>query len=146
MSSNLVQDTIDFINKNPFLELATVDSNGQPMVHPVAFAAKDGVAYFGTSKLTRKVKNCEANNKVGYSIYTTPENPSEMMGVQIEGIMEIVTDQKELQLAQELIAQKFPMLANRPPDSNSIIMKIIPKHGYLLDYSKGFGHRDEIHF
>jgi len=42
--------------------------------------------------------------------------------------------------------KKFPQFANMDPNPNVVLFQVKSSKGFFINYSKGFGHRDEVTF
>ncbi|WP_340818375.1 pyridoxamine 5'-phosphate oxidase family protein [Methanolobus sp. WCC4] len=144
MSDDIKQKIVDCLKEHKWLNLGTVDRDGKPMVHTMAYASDGAVIYFGTGKDTRKVANM-ANNP--YVACTVDDDEVEVMaitGLQLEGKASVVTDENEAGKAYGLMLEKFPFMAELPTESENLLFKVEPVKAYYLDYTKGFSHRDMV--
>jgi general stress protein 26 len=146
----MTQEIKDNINKylanHYYLNLATVNSQNNPIAHTMAYVSKDSVVYLSTNKYTRKVQNINENPHVAYTVDEDNPDLFAMKALQVEGKASIITDINELREVGEIMAAKFPFVADMPVDPDAIMIKIEPDVIYYSDYSVGFGHRDKIDF
>ena len=111
----------------------------------MGFASQGTTLYFATNRKTRKFANIEANPKVAFSAEDTDANWLAIKGVQMTGTAELL-DEKEKGSIGALFIAKYPQMAMMPPDPNMAFLRVTPDDAYMLDYSKGFGHRDHVTF
>ncbi len=141
----LKENIAEFLKSQPAITLAT-ENNGQPMAHPVVFASDGCTVYFITSSTSRKMDNISKNPKAAYSTYKNTMNWMETYSVQMEGVASVVSDESEKQKAFGMLMEKYPPMKDMEVQGDQAVVKIEPKLCFLSDYSKGFGHRDEINF
>lgn len=144
MAEEIKDKIYEYLSDHYYLNLATISPEGRPMAHTMAYVSKDAVVYMVTNKNTRKVQNIMHNPYVAYTVDEDDPDWFEMKALQIEGKASIVTDEKELGEAGEVLVAKFPITADMPPDPESIMIKIEPEVVYYLDYSVKFGYREQV--
>lgn len=145
------QKALEYLHNHHTVRLATVTSDGQPMAHTVEYMPEGSTLYFVTGRSSRKAVNIAKNPKVGLAIDTDDEkwqseNPADRaaLGLQLEGVARQVTDQNEIQKVMKMLFEKHPEFKDMPADPDMGVYRIDLKHGFILDYSEEFGHRDEI--
>lgn len=148
MSQNEIKQQIaQYLGSHPFLNLATVNAEGAPLAHTIAFAADEATVYFGTRKDTRKAANMAANPKVAYTVDQDQyAGFAEITGVQMEGAATVISDPQEIAAADKLYKAKFGEAATITPSDMHIVVKIAPVRAYFLNYAKGFGHKDPVEY
>ena len=145
MSDPVKDAIVDFLKTARYGTLATVSPEGKPVTHAMAFASKGSTLYFATSRKTRKFVNIEANPNVAFSAEEVPENMRQITGVQVQGVAQMLNDVEKGNALALLIA-KYPIMAVMPADPDMVFIKVTVSDGYMLDYTKGFGHRDHTEF
>ena len=93
----------------------------------------------------RKFLSIETNPNVAFSAEEATENWMQIKGVQVQGKASVVEEKDKGNVGALFIA-KYPQMANMPPDPNFVFLKVTLTEAYLLDYTKGFGHRDHVTF
>lgn len=139
------QDVIEYLKRNQYANVATVnpDDQGQPHVSTVAYV-NDGIdLYFVTSIKSQKFANLSRNSKVALSIDRDEPDWMKITGIQIEGEAEPVQE-ADAGAVFARYAEKFPVIKNFPPNPDYRFTRIRPKKVWLIDYRKGFGHRESI--
>ena len=144
MSDEIKQKIVDCLSSHNWLNLGTVDKNGNPIVHTMMYVSDGAVVYFGTGKDTRKAVNMLNNSNVAYTVDDDELQLMEITGIQMEGKASIVTDEAEAGKAFQLMLEKFPFVADMPVANDEILVKVEPTTAYYLDYTKGFGYRDMV--
>lgn len=139
------QEIIEYLGSHPFLNLATVNAEGAPLVRTMAFVADGATVYFGTSKGSRKVANMQGNPKVAYTVDQDQYGSfAEITGVQMEAVAEQVSDPQEIERINGLYQAKFGV--GITPSPEHVVFKLAPVRAYYLNYAKGFAHRDLVEF
>ncbi|MCQ1534910.1 pyridoxamine 5'-phosphate oxidase family protein [Methanosarcina sp. KYL-1] len=146
MTEELKAKICEYLATHYYLNLATVSPEGRPMAHTMAYVSEKATVYFATNKDTRKVQNIMHNPAVAYTVDEDDPNWFDMQALQVEGKASIVTDEGELREVGEIMAAKFPVTADMPPDPDTILIKVEPEVVYYLDYSVEFWHREMVTF
>ncbi|MCA9735898.1 pyridoxamine 5'-phosphate oxidase family protein [candidate division KSB1 bacterium] len=127
----IISAALEMMNEVPFCALITVDGNGQPHVRTMDPFAPDSnlVVWFGTNKLSRKVKEIENDGRV--SLYYA--DPKGQGYVTIEGIA-ILVDEKNIK------SEKWKNEWDKfyPDRENTyILIKILPRKLSIISYKHG---------
>ncbi|KXS43708.1 MAG: pyridoxamine 5'-phosphate oxidase-related, FMN-binding protein [Methanolobus sp. T82-4] len=143
MSEETRKKISSYLSSHDWLNLGTVDEDGKPMVHTMAYASEGPEVYFTTRKNTHKVSHILNNPNVAFTVDDDDVQVMEIKGVQMEGKASMITDDQEAQKAMDLMLKKYPFMSSMPPSDDYVLFKVEPVKAYFLDYTKGFGHRDE---
>lgn len=143
-SKEIKKKIVDYLSSHQWLNLGTVDVNGKPMVHTMAFASEGATVYFLTDKKTHKVSDINNNPIVAYTVDEDDVQVMQITGIQMQGRASLVTDEKEMSKVFRLMSEKYPSMADLPPNPDIIFFKVEPMEAYYLDYSKEFNHRDFV--
>jgi general stress protein 26 len=146
MTQELKSKICEYLANHYYLNLATISPEGRPMAHTMAYVSENEIVYLATNKNTRKVRNILKNPHVAFTVDEDDPDWFDMQALQVEGRASIVDDETELREVGEIMAAKFPVIADLPPDPDAVMIKIEPEVVYYLDYSIEFGHRDSINF
>lgn len=128
-------------SKTP-LRLGTVDSKGDPMIHPVWFHYANGKLYLMSTKDTRKVRNIREKRTVHFSV-DTDATPNK--GVKGKGTAILITDTGKSVPASEKIVAKYLGDLKSPTakgmidavrKGSEILVEITPLYFSTWDYSK----------
>ncbi len=142
MKEELKQKISEYLATHFYLNLATVSPEGKPMAHTMAYVSEDTNVYLATNRSTRKVRNIMHNHAVAFTVDEDDPDWFDMQALQVEGFASIVEYEGEMRRIGEIMAGKFPIIADMPPDPDTILIKIVPDIVYYLDYSVEFGHRE----
>ncbi|TCS33080.1 nitroimidazol reductase NimA-like FMN-containing flavoprotein (pyridoxamine 5'-phosphate oxidase superfamily) [Paucimonas lemoignei] len=129
------------------LTLATIRPDGYPQATTVSFAYDGLTLYVGVGKNSQKAQNIRQNNKVSLTINNAYKNWSEIKGLSIGGIAEVVSDPRDIQQAIDCLLARFPEAvewAETGQKDQVAFLKIRPQVISMLDYTKGFGHTETI--
>lgn len=146
MKEELKQKISEYLATHYYLNLATVSPEGRPIAHTMAYVSEDTTVYLATNKSTRKVRNIMYNPAVAYTVDEDDPDWFDMQALQVEGWASIVEEEEEMRRIGEIMVGKFPVIADMPPDPDTILIKIVPDIAYYLDYSVEFGYRDRATF
>lgn len=146
MTEELKNKIYEYLANHYYLNLATISPQGRPMAHTMAYVSENEMVYLATNKNTRKVQNIMQNPQVAFTVDEDDPDWFDMQALQVEGRASIVSDEKELREVGEIMAAKFPVIADLPPDPDTVMIKIEPEVVYYLDYSIEFGHRVSVNF
>jgi uncharacterized protein YhbP (UPF0306 family) len=140
----------EFLDRHHVMTLATAGS-GAPWAAAV-FYVRDGLRlYFVSSPRSRHAQDLAANPRVAAAIQGECQGWTEIEGVQLEGRVAPVDD-AELPRVRALYGARFPFLGNAgevPPAILAALARVrwyelVPEALYLLDNSRGFGHRERL--
>lgn len=140
--TDIKKEIIEYLEKKPFITLATCSLDGLPITHPIAHVTEGATVYFVTDEFTRKVQNIKENKNVAFSAFEEIDQIDQIKSLQMEGSASIIPKGPEFTNVWEMILIKFPFMKDMPPNPNNVIVKIAPKKCHYSDYSKGFGHRE----
>ncbi|TGC08767.1 pyridoxamine 5'-phosphate oxidase family protein [Methanolobus halotolerans] len=143
MSEEIRKKISNYLSSHNWLNLGTVDQEGRPMVHTMAYVSEGSKVYFTTNKNTHKVSHMLNNPNVAFTVDEDDVNVMEIKGVQMEGKASLVTDREEVNKALGMMTEKYPFMSDMPSNDEYVLFKVDPVKAYYLDYTKGFNHRDE---
>lgn len=129
------------------LTLATIRPDGYPQATTVSFA-HDGLAlYAGIGRDSQKARNIRANDKVSLTINLPYEDWSQIRGLSMSAHAEILDKARDLEVAKACLLQRFPQVAAWADQGMAdaiVFLKMTPQVISILDYSKGFGHTEQL--
>lgn len=145
----------DFLGSHTTMTLATSGADG-PWAAALFYAHdSDLKLYFISAKDARHAADIERNPKVAVAVNAQHKDWSDIRGLQIGGVAEIVPPDQRAGAVETYLA-KFPDLrplfsAPRNEQESRIarafaaspFYRVLPKRIRLIDNSKAFGHRDE---
>ena len=147
MTVALRDEIVTYMEKCRACTIATATTDGQPSASTVFFKNSGTDIYFNTARDAAKVKNILVNPRVAIAIEERAPIPNEdkdIKGIQYIGKADILADQNIAEVPKAVMARHSAM--NSVKAGNSVIVKVTPLKIYLIDYSKGFRHRDILEF
>ena len=138
-------EAVDFLSKSKLnLLLGTIDTTGEPNVHPVWYLYENGRLYIETGKTSKKAKNI-GNKKEVYFCIDDEKVPYK--GVRGKGIARIITEINEITPIAEKICVKYTgsldneiakFLMEGVKKGFSVLLEITPKYFSTWDHSDAF--------
>ena len=147
MAANLREQIVEYMEKCRFCTIASVSVDGQPGASTVVFKNAGLDIYFNTGRDSEKVQNILANHRVAVAMQeagSVPKTDRDIKGIQYIGKAEILADKDIAEVPKAVMTRHRAFNSAKP--GNSIIVKVTPVKIYLIDYSKGFRHRDLLGF
>ena len=147
MVMSIEEQVIQHIEKCRLCTIATVSAEGQPSASTVFFRNRGLDIYFNTGRHTQKVQNILANPNVAIAMQeagSVPESDREIKGIQYIGKASILSNGDAAEVPKPVMVRHNAFNSAQP--GNSVIIKVTPAKIYLIDYSRGFRHRDLLEF
>jgi uncharacterized protein YhbP (UPF0306 family) len=143
MTDEIKKEVVSYLSRHMYANLATISAGNpqQPHASSIAYVNEGLNMYFVTSLQTEKLKNISKNPRVALTVDEDEADWTKITGIQIEGEAEVLSQDKIADIAGPFL-EKFPYARTLPPNSDSRFIRIVPKKIWVLDYRKGFGHRD----
>ena len=132
LSEQRVRDFL--VNSKLNLQLATIDSKGEPTIHPVWYIFENEKLYLATPKKSKKAQNAVKNNLIYYSI---DDENIPYKGVKGKGKVRLLEDiDSNLKIAEKIILKYMGSLENdigkfiisQIKDGSETILEITPKY------------------
>jgi len=145
--NQLQQEALAYLENHTVITLATNGPGG--LWAAALFYANDLFEiYFLSAGHTRHALNIASNSRVSGTIQENYRNWESIKGIQLEGFIEKLAN-RDLRKALNVYARKFPLIAEDKEPVKAALSgvnwyRLRPDLLYLIDNSKGFGHRDEI--
>ena len=137
------QTVRDFLaNSKLNLQLATVDSKGEPTIHPVWYVFENEKMYVATPKKSKKAQNALRTNQIYYSI---DDENMPYRGVKGKGKVRLLEDiDSNLKIAEKIILKYMGSLENdigrfiisQIREGNEAILEITPKYYSAWSFGK----------
>lgn len=138
---------LDVMKRHNIMTLATVRPDGYPQATTVTYANDGLTLYFGCDLQSQKVRNLKRNRKVSLTIDHDEKDWRKIRGISAGGTARIV-DRRDRRFNRglRLITKKFPQLGTLSDQDMErfALIEVTPKVISLIDYTKGFGHTDEV--
>ena len=143
-----MQDAIDILDSGQLMAISTVRPDGWPQTTIVGYANDGLIIYFMIFRSSQKYANIQREERVSVAIADPPRDIREAKAVFAGCRATEVIEPAEQERAWRLLEQRHPSLAgNWPPDlSAAAIMRATCQHLSILDYTRGVGHADALHF
>ena len=146
MATNLTARIVEYMDRCGFCTIATATPDGEPSASTVFFKNVETDIYFNTGKDTQKVQNILANPRVAIAIQEpfAPKTDQEIKGIQYIGRARILSDTETARVPKAVMARHRAFNNSFP--GSSVIVRVTPVKIYLIDYSRGFRHRESVEF
>jgi general stress protein 26 len=137
---------LDLLRQHNILTLATVREDGFPQATTVGYANDGLTIYVGCGADSQKARNVRRCANVSLTVDHDEEDWNRIQGLSMGATAEIVTDPAEIAHIGELMFAKYPQLQTMalPDPKDFAFLKITPKVVSVLDYTKGFGHTEQV--
>jgi hypothetical protein len=138
---------LDYLEQHAVITLATHGSSGL-WAAAVFYASEEFDIYFISAGYTRHGQNIADNRRAAGTIQEDYHDWAAIKGIQLEGSVELLSGHDK-ERAIIIYAQKYPLIqADSGPIQAALEVmnwyRLTPERLYLVDNSKGFGHRDEV--
>ena len=147
MAGDIKERIINYMEKCRACTIATATTDGQPNIATVFFKNAGVDVYFNTGKDSQKVRNILTNPRLAIAMQeegAVPKEDRDIKGIQYLGKAEILTEKDYAEVPKAVIARHNAFNSVKP--GNSVVVKVTPVKIYLIDYSRGFRHRDVLEF
>ncbi|HLC24841.1 MAG TPA: pyridoxamine 5'-phosphate oxidase family protein [Nitrosopumilaceae archaeon] len=132
LSEQRVRDFL--VNSKLNLQLATIDSKGEPAIHPVWYIFENEKLYVATPKKSKKAQNALKNNLIYYSIDDENMPYKGVKGKATVRLLESIDS--NLNIAEKIILKYMGSLENdigkfiisQIKEGNEAILEITPKY------------------
>lgn len=137
---------LDLLRRHRVMTIATVRGDGYPQATTVTYANDGFTLYFACDKTAQKVRNLRRSGKVSLAIDRDVSDWNRIKGLSMGADAKVVRNAREVQHAFALLQAKFPQWGEISLEELETLafVKVVPRVICLLDYSKGFGHRELV--
>ena len=145
MADDLEKQIAEFIGKCHLCTIATVSADGQPSASTMYFKNSGLDIYFNTGKDSEKIRNIRENPRVAIVMQgdgPTPQSDRNIKGIQCTGKASVLPDDDTSGVPMTVMARHNAFNSVKPGES--VVVKVSPEKIYMIDYSKGFRHRDVL--
>jgi general stress protein 26 len=129
------------------LTLATIRPDGWPQATTTSYVHDGLTIYIGVGPEGQKAKNVARDKRVSLTFNVPYRSWQEIRGLSMAAEAERVIDPQEMARVGELMTKRFgDQLKDLPATDPSAfcLLRFRPKVISMLDYTKGFGHTDQI--
>lgn len=148
MDDMLRQQILEILDRHRILTLATLRPDGWPQATTVGYANDGLTLYFVCGKDSQKAANLQRDSRVSLTIDHDTPQVMEIEGLSMAARADRVTDPEEAARALGMILGKYAdqvALSGPMPNATDVaIYRLTPSVISVLDYSKGFGHTDQV--
>lgn len=148
MDAALRSKILEILDRHRILTLATLRSDGWPQATTVGYVSEGLTLFFMTGRQTQKFKNLARDNRVSLTVDSDTRDPVAITGLSMAARAIPLTDEARIRdILFSKLPQKYPEYTDLMKDVNVpeiAVFEIRPEVISVLDYSKGFGHTDQI--
>ena len=153
MSHEERERILAYLTAHNTLTLAS-EQDGKPWANALFYVNDNFTLYFVSDPKTRHAQHLKNNPRVAATVQDDQRDWRAIQGVQLEGACREITNPVEATHALAVYAAKYPFvgdLLRAPKEIGSAMAKarfhkIIPRWIRLIDNTRGFGFKEEIHF
>ncbi len=146
MDENLLEKIKTILANGKDMSISTLREDGFPQTTTVSYVSDGPTIYFGCDPTSQKARNITRNGKVSLTVDLDYTDWNEITGLSMGAVAEQVTDADEKKLMADLMLKKFPQVAEFVSENLDAlaVFRVTPKVVSVLDYSKGFGHTQQL--
>ena len=146
MESGLKKFVVELLDGHRLMTLATNRADGWPQATIVGYVNEGLTLYCLVSRLSQKYANISRDPRVSAAIGGRFSDPMAIRGLSLAGRATLVQDRKDYDRVAGLVMQRFPEFGRLggPDPAAAVMLRIKPEVISALDYSKGFGHADQV--
>ena len=139
------QRAITLLDQHGLMTIATLRADGWPQATMVNYANDGLLIYFLISRESQKFANIRHDPRVSITVGRPYERVEEIKALSIAAFASELTDAQR-ERAYGLLLERHPGFSSFPkPDlAAAALRRAAPKLVSLIDFSRGFGHTDEI--
>lgn len=130
------------LKNQPLIRLATASRNADPHASTLWFVYSDNFIYFSADEKTKKIRNIKLNTKVSLVVDSGHEL-FKVKGIMINGLANIVADEKTVRRIRTLFAEKYFGSVDSPEFARldfymkkQVFVRIKPTKIVSWDYTK----------
>ena len=135
-----------FLREENTLALATVDKHGGVSVAPLFYLVDEYLSLFWlSSPSSLHSQNLKRTPSAAATVYRHTENWKDIRGVQMRGLVTVITDRRRRRLLIKSYSERFKLGALfLPAIRRCSLYEFRPDFFRFIDNSKGFGYKFEI--
>ena len=128
------------------LTLASQRADGAPHATTISFASDALEIYAAIGIDSQKAHNVRRDGRVALTVNAPYQDWSQIQGLSMEGVAEILSEPDQVRRAGELLLARFPQFAKFVANTETVpwpgmlYIRIVPHSVAVLDYTQGFGH------
>jgi len=146
MDEKLVEKIKKILANGKDMTIATIREDGFPQTTTVSYVSDGTTIYFGCDPASQKARNISQNGKVSLTVDLDYTDWNEVEGLSMGAMAEQITGADEKKLIAQMMLDKFPQVTEFVSNhlDELAMFRVTPKVVSVLDYSKGFGHTEQI--
>jgi nitroimidazol reductase NimA-like FMN-containing flavoprotein (pyridoxamine 5'-phosphate oxidase superfamily) len=148
MDEQLRKKVLALLDEHRIMTVATLRLDGWPQATTVGYVNDGLTIYFVCGLDSQKAANLARDNRVSLTIDHDTSDLMAIAGLSMAAHAEAVLDQAEAERVLRMLPLKYPKDTKLPgpmPTANQVrIFRLTPQVISVLDYSKGFGHKDLV--
>jgi nitroimidazol reductase NimA-like FMN-containing flavoprotein (pyridoxamine 5'-phosphate oxidase superfamily) len=148
MDNALRTKILELLDEHRILSLATLRPDGWPQTTTVGYVSRGMTLWFMCGKDSQKARNLARDNRVSLTIDRDTTDPMAIRGLSMAARALPIVDEAQIRdvMLGEL-PKKYPEYRSMMTDldiSGVAVFELRPEVISILDYSKGFGHTDQV--
>lgn len=148
MDNALRTKILELLDEHRILSLATLRPDGWPQTTTVGYVSRGLTLWFMCGKDSQKARNLARDNRVSLTIDRDTNNPMAIRGLSMAARAFPIVDEariRDVMLVE--LPKKYPEYQSMMTDldiTGVAVFELRPEVISVLDYSKGFGHTDQV--
>lgn len=140
------QTAITILDAHRIMAISTLRPDGWPQTTIVGYANEGFDIFFLIFRSSQKFRNIAHDSRIAIAVGEEPDRPSEIEAVYAGAQASEVTEPKQRDYAWRLLVERHPNLKQfEDPDfKETALMRATCKYVSALDFTKGFGHMEEL--
>ena len=146
MDQALHSEILDLLSQHRIMTVATNRPDGWPQATTVAYVNIGLTLYFWTHPQSQKAANILRDKRISLTIAADPSKPIAIKGLSMAADAELERSPSAATKAAVLLDKRYPELgAYRAIEMHMLsVYRVTPRIISVIDYSKGFGHTEQV--
>lgn len=148
MDKEIEKRILELLDDHRIMTVATLRPDGWPQATTVGFVNEGLTLYFLCGRDSQKAANLARDDRISLTIDHDTPQIMEISGLSMAARAHLVTDRSEAERVLAMLPTQYPEQSSLPgpmPGVDDVrIFRVAPKVISVLDYTKGFGHTDEV--
>lgn len=137
---------VKILNNHRLMAISTVRPDGWPQTTVVGYVNRGFDVFFLIFRSGQKYANIQRDDRVSIAVAAEPRQLQDLKAVYAGGHAAEITEPSEREEIWRLLMQRASNLAGfkMPEASEAVFMRMRCKFVSVLDFSQGFGHREQF--
>lgn len=148
MDPTIRQKIDELLKRHRIMTLATLRPDGWPQATTVGYVNEGLSLYFLCGPQSQKARNLARDDRVSLTIDNDSADLMAITGLSMSARAQRVADPAEVGRLLDLLAGRYPEYSEwplpKPKPEDIYLFRLEPKVISVLDYSKGFGHTNQV--